>query len=497
MHDPPPTTGTMSPRPPADRAAPPEETTVSDTRIEKDSLGEKGVPAAAYYGIQTQRAVENFPISGRPTHRAVVRAFLQQKKASARALMRLDALPKDIGGAIVKAADEALGGAFDDHFVVDQFQAGAGTSFNMNNNEVLANRALELLGRQRGDYRSVSPNDHVNMAQSTNDTFPTALHVATLTMHRDFTAAVETLEKALLKKGKEFASVVKSGRTHLQDAVPVTLGQEFTGYGLAVRRARRLMDAAAEELHEIALGGSAVGTGMNCPPGYRRLVVRMLGAQTDLPLRPAADLRERFQSHLPMAHYSASLRNFALELTRISNDFRLLCSGPQTGMGEIVLPAVQPGSSIMPGKVNPVMAECLNMVCFKVIGNDTCIALAVQAGQMELNVMMPVMAQAVTESLEILTNYLPHFARNCVAGIRADEAQCRTYYEESPSLATVLNPVIGYLRAAEVAKECVKTGVPIRRLIVEKGLVSKAEADRLLDPDALTRGPDAKKRKRR
>jgi len=460
-------------------------------RVERDSLGEKRVPAEAYWGVQTQRAVENFPVSGRPTHRAVVVAFLQQKKASARALLRLAALPEDVGGAIVRAADECLAGGLADQFVVDQFQAGAGTSFNMNVNEVLANRALELLGAARGDYERVSPNDHVNKAQSTNDTFPTALHVSTLTMHRALDAALGRLADAFLAKGKEFALLVKSGRTHLQDAVPITLGQEFTGYGRAVGRARRLLDAAARELEEIALGGTAVGTGMNCPRGYRALVVGLLAEQTGLALRPAEDLRERFQSHLPVANYSAALRNFAIDLGRISNDLRLLTSGPQTGFGEVWLPAVQPGSSIMPGKVNPVMAECLNMVLFKVIGNDTCVALAAGAGQLELNVMMPVMAQALTESLEILSNYLPHFADACVRGIVADAEVCRGYYETSPSLATVLNPIIGYLAAAEVAKESVKTGVPVRELIVRKGLVSKAEADRLLDPVALTEGPDA------
>jgi aspartate ammonia-lyase len=470
---------------------PGKEGTVGATRKEKDSLGEVQVPAEAYWGVQTQRALDNFPVSGRPTHRAVTEAFLQQKKASARAHLALGTIPPEVGGAIVEAADECLAGRHAGQFVVDQFQAGAGTSFNMNCNEVLANRALEILGAARGDYKRVSPNDHVNMAQSTNDTFPTALHVSTLTMHWGLDRALGTLAEAFAAKGREFARIPKSGRTHLQDAVPVTLGQEFTGYGLTVARARRLLADAARELEPVALGGSAVGTGMNCPPGYRVLAIRLLAEQTGLRLRPADDLREKFQSHLPVAHYSGALRNLALELTRIANDLRLLCSGPQTGFGEIVLPAVQPGSSIMPGKVNPVMAECLNMICFKVLGNDHCVAMAVQAGQLELNVMMPVMAQALTESHEILANFLPHFAERCVKGIVADAAACARYYEESPSLATVLNPVIGYLRAAEVAKECVKTGTPIRRLIVEKGLVSKEEADRLLDPVALTEGPDA------
>jgi aspartate ammonia-lyase len=422
-------------------------------------------------------------------------AFLQQKKASARAHRKLRALPADVAEAIVKAADEALEGRFDDHFVVDQFQAGAGTSFNMNNNEVLANRAGEILGEPRGTYKRVHPNDHVNKGQSTNDTFPTALHVSALHRQRALDAALGTLEAAFLRKGREFAGIPKSGRTHLQDAVPLTLGQEFAGMGRTVGHARRLLAAAAEELHEVALGGTAVGTGMNTVPGYRALAVRYLAQQTGLPLRPAKDMIQRFQSHLPIHAYSAALRNLAAELARIANDLRLLCSGPQTGFGEIVLPAVQPGSSIMPGKVNPVMAECLDMVCFKVIGNDQCVSLAVQAGQMQLNVMMPVMAQAVTESQDLLVHYLPHFAKACVEGIVADAAQCRAYYEASPSLATVLNPVVGYMKAAEVAKESVKTGVPVRALIVKKGLVSRKEADRLLDPAALTVPPDARKRK--
>ena len=466
-------------------------------RTEKDSLGERKVPTTAYYGVQTQRAVENFPVSGRPTHAAVRWAFLQQKKASARAHRKLGALPAEVADAIVRAADEALEGRFDDHFVVDQYQAGAGTSFNMNNNEVLANRAGEILGEPRGTYRKVHPNDHVNKGQSTNDTFPTALHVSTLHLHRGLDAALATLERAFLSKGREFAGIPKSGRTHLQDAVPLTLGQEFSAMGKAVGHARRLLARAAEELREVALGGTAVGTGMNTVPGYRALAIRYLARQTGLPLRPAKDMVQRFQSHLPVNAYSAALRNLAYELIRIANDLRLLCSGPQTGFGEIVLPAVQPGSSIMPGKVNPVMAECLNMICYKVVGNDTTVALAVQGGQMELNVMMPAMAQALTESQDLLTSYLPHFAKACVAGIVADAEVCRGYYEASPSLATVLNPVVGYMKAAEIAKESVKTGTPIRRLIVERRLVSRAEADRLLDPAVLTVPPDARKRKRR
>ena len=459
-------------------------------RVEKDSLGEKKVPSAAYFGVQTQRAVENFPVSGRPTHAAVRWAFLQQKKASARAHLELGALPPEVAEAIVRAADEALEGRFDEHFVVDQFQAGAGTSYNMNHNEVLANRASEHLGEARGTYRKVHPNDHVNKGQSTNDTFPTALHVSTLRQHAILDRVLGDLEKAFLAKGAEFAGIPKSGRTHLQDAVPITLGQEFTAMGGAVGHARRLLGAAAEELQEVALGGSAVGTGMNTVPGYRALAIRRLAEQTGLPLRPAEDMVRRFQSHLPINAYSAALRNLAYELTRIANDLRLLCSGPQTGFGEVVLPAVQPGSSIMPGKVNPVMAECLNMVCFKIVGNDLCTSLAVQAGQMELNVMMPVMAQAVTESQDLLANYLPHFAKACVDGIVADAEVCRGYYEASPSLATVLNPVIGYMKAAEVAKESVKTGVPVRALVLKKGILKKAEADRLLDPVALTTPPD-------
>jgi aspartate ammonia-lyase len=466
-------------------------------RVEKDSLGEKKVPSTAYWGVQTQRAVENFPVSGRPTHPAVRWAFLQQKKASALAHLRLKALNPAVARAIVRAADEALEGRFDDHFVVDQFQAGAGTSYNMNHNEVLANRAGELLGQPRGTYRTVHPNDHVNKGQSTNDTFPTALHVSILHQQRSLDPALATLEKAFLAKGREFASIPKSGRTHLQDAVPLTLGQEFAAMGKAVGHGRRLLAAAAAELHEVALGGSAVGTGMNTVPGYRALAIRLLAAQTGLPLRPAKDMIQRFQSHLPVNAYSAALRNLAYELIRIANDLRLLCSGPQTGFAEIVLPAVQPGSSIMPGKVNPVMAECLDMVCFKVVGNDTCVALAVQAGQMELNVMMPVMAQAITESQDLLVHYLPHFAKACVSGIVADAEVCRGYYEASPSLATVLNPVVGYMRAAEIAKKSVKTGIPVRALIVKERIVSKAEADRLLDPAVLTVSPDERKKKRR
>jgi len=453
-------------------------------RIERDTLGEVSVPDGALYGAQTQRAVENYPISGLREHPVFIRSFILLKKAAALANKELDALDAGLADAIVAACDELLDNAekYRPQFVVDVFQAGAGTSFNMNVNEVIAN----LANPERGTYKPVHPNDHVNMAQSTNDVFPTAIRIATLLLLlNELMPELDRLSMALANRGEAFADVIKSGRTHLQDAVPVTLGQEFDAYASAVARATRHLAFAASELRELGIGGTAAGTGMNAPRGYRHAVIKHLNEMTGLELVASQDLREAMQSQLPVAAVSAALRNLALELTRIANDLRLLASGPQTGFAEIILPAVQPGSSIMPGKVNPSMLECMNQLCFHIIGSATAIDYAVQAGQLELNVMMPLMAFEILFSMEILKNYLPVFVAKCIAGIEADRAQCEAYYISSPSLATALNPIIGYAKAAEIAKESAKSGTPIPTLLREKKILSDDEIARIFTPEFL------------
>jgi aspartate ammonia-lyase len=463
-------------------------------RTERDTLGEVVVPDDALYGAQTQRAVENYPVSGLREHPTFIRSFIALKKAAALANLELGVLPGPIAEAIVKACDQILQG-FDQYrsqFVVDVFQAGAGTSFNMNCNEVIANLANVSAGGRLGEYKPVHPNDHVNMSQSTNDVFPTALRVATALLLDDLLPHLDALGAALHAKGEEFADVIKSGRTHLQDAVPVTLGQEFQAYGAAVQRATTLLGDAAGDVRELGIGGTATGTGINTPPGYRFVVVKHLNAILDYDFRSAEDLREAMQSQLPVVSVFSALRNAALELTRITNDLRLLSSGPRTGLAEILLPAVQPGSSIMPGKVNPSMLECMNQVCFHIIGAATAVDYASQAGQLELNVMMPLMAFEITFSIEILKNYLPVFVEKCISGIEADRERCQAYYISSPSLATALNPLIGYARAAEVAKESARTGTPIPKLLREKKLLSEEEIARIFTPEFLAYQADRK-----
>ncbi|HEV7241772.1 MAG TPA: aspartate ammonia-lyase [Thermoanaerobaculia bacterium] len=456
-------------------------------RIEKDTLGEVRVPADALYGAQTQRAVENYPISGLREHPQFIRAFILLKRAAALANRELGALDETLAGAIVNACDTILGDFenYRQHFVVDVFQAGAGTSFNMNCNEVLANLANVALGGRLGEYKPVHPNDHVNMAQSTNDVFPSALRMATRFLLDALLLELDTLGDVLDAKGIEFKDVIKSGRTHLQDAVPITLGQEFAAYAAATRRATRLLRNVGEEVDELGIGGTAVGTGINTPVGYRFAVLRHLNASTGIHFHPAPDLREAMQSQLPVVAVSAALRNLALELTRITNDLRLLSSGPMTGLAEITLPAVQPGSSIMPGKVNPSMLECMNQVLFHIIGADTAVAYASQAGQLELNVMMPLMAFEMTFSIEILKNYLLVFVEKCIRGIEANRERSEAYYISSPSLATALNPLIGYAAAAEIAKESAKTGKRIPDLLREKKLLSEEKIAEIFTPEFL------------
>jgi fumarate hydratase class II len=455
-------------------------------RIERDALGEVRVPADAYYGSQTARAVENFPISGLRLPRAFIAATATIKQAAADVNAALGQLDPKIAGAIAEAAKEVVEGKWDAQFPIDAFQMGAGTSQNMNANEVIANRAIELLGGKRGEYTLVHPNDHVNMAQSTNDVTPTAIRLAALMTLGDLLSALEGLVEALGQKAHEFDGIVKAGRTHLQDAVPVRLGQEFGAYAQAVAIDIERIKNARERLLYIGIGGTATGTGLNADPQYHVRMVRRLSELTGLPLRSSGNLFESMQNMADALECSAALRTLAATLTRIANDLRLMASGPNTGLDEIRLPPVQPGSSIMPGKVNPSMAEMLNMVCFHVMGNDLTILAAVQAGQLELNVMMPVIAFNLLQSIQIFTNALNAFTDRCVRGIAANEERCRYWVEHSAALATALNPSLGYSTVAEVVKEFVHTGRPIRQIVLERGLLSEAQLNEILSVQAMT-----------
>ena len=456
------------------------------TRHEKDTMGTVEVPAGAYYGAQTQRAIANFPISGLKPHPALVRATLRIKKCAAQANMATGRLDAELGAAIVAAADQALAGDFQHQFLVDPFQAGAGTSHNMNVNEVLANRANELMGGELGVYGKVNPNDHVNMAQSTNDVFPTAMRLAALELADLAGAELAGLAGTLRRKATEFDGILKSGRTHLQDAVPIRLGQEFAAYAKAIEDNLAGLTRTLPALRELGIGGTAVGTGLNAEEAFIDRIVEGLARETGQDLIRGQDLVERMQNMDPFVALCASLKGTAVNLIRIANDLRLLSSGPRTGLGEIALPAMQPGSSIMPGKVNPVMAEVTDMVCFQVIGAELAVTLAAQAGQLELNVMMPVIAYNTLFSLEILKNCLHQFSHLCVAGISASEARCRSYLDQSVGLATVLAPSIGYAAAAEVAKESAQSGKSIREVILERGILSAEALDEVLAPYPLT-----------
>jgi aspartate ammonia-lyase len=459
---------------------------MAETRKEKDSLGFVEVPARAMYGAQTARAVENFPISGMRAHPLLIRAIGMVKRAAAEANWELEVLEARRADAIIAAAQEVIEGKWDAEFVVDVFQAGAGVSFHMNANEVIANRANEILGGKLGEYKDVHPNDHVNYGQSTNDVFPTAMRVAALLALETLYPELDALADALAQKGREFDGVVKAGRTHMQDAVPIRLGQELAAYAVAMRKAQETLRNAGDGLRELGLGGTAVGTGLNTRPEYRTRAVTNLSRISGQPLFPAEDLRWAMQSQAPMGQASAALRGLALEMIRISNDLRLLSSGPNTGFNEIHLPGLQPGSSIMPGKVNPVMAELAAMVSFQVVGNDAAVAMAVQAGQLELNVMMPTMAYNVPQSTTLMANMLRVFTERCVKGIEANEARCRYYAESTIALATALNTHIGYAKSADLVKESVETGTSIVELARKKKLLTDAEIDEVLDPMRMT-----------
>jgi aspartate ammonia-lyase len=459
---------------------------MADHRIERDPLGELPVPASALYGVQTERARLNFPISGLTPLPAFVDAVVLIKKAAALTHRETGRLEPRLADAIVRAADEVLGGAHRDQFVVDVYQAGAGTSHNMNCNEVLANRANELLGGARGTYTPVHPNDHVNMAQSTNDVIPTAIRLGVLALLPALLEALEGLAVAFDGRARAFDHVVKAGRTHLQDATPIRLGQEFAAYARTLRRAAARLAGAAEDLRDLGIGGTAVGTGLNAEPAYPALMVKHLAALTGLALRVGADRVQLMQSLGDVAAFSGALRALALDLGKIADDLRLLASGPRTGLAEIRLPAVQPGSSIMPGKVNPSIAEMVNQVCYQVMGNDVTIALACGAGQLELNVMMPVVAHNLLFALGILTRASGVFAERCVAGIEADEAMCRHWLERSPALVTALAPAIGYAAAAALAKAALEEGITVRELVERRGVLKGRETVEVLDERAMT-----------
>jgi aspartate ammonia-lyase len=466
-------------------------------RTERDPLGEKAVPADAYYGIQTVRAVENFPISGLRAPADLVTATVHVKKACAAANVALGRLEERIGTAIARAADEVLGGALRDQFVVDVYQAGAGTSHNMNTNEVLANRAEEILGGRRGEYQLVHPNDHVNMGQSTNDVYPTATRVALLFGAAPLVHAARALAKSLDARALEFADVLKVGRTHLQDAVPMTLGQEFGGFAACVARGADDLERASWQLRELNLGATALGTGLNAGEEFTNQAIKNIAIQTDLDVLTAPNKFRVTQSMGDVLAYSGAVRRLAVELSKVAGDLRLLSMGPRAGISEITLPAVQPGSSIMPGKVNPSIPEMVNQVCYQVIGCDMTIAAAAEAGQLELNVMMPVIAWNALHETTILREAMRSLTTRCVDGIVANVERCRELLDRSTAMATALSPYIGYAATAEIAKEAVKTGKPIRQIVLERGLIDAQQLDRILSVENMTRpgiaGAEAKK----
>ena len=449
-------------------------------RLDKDSLGEVKVPSNAYYGPFTVRASNQYKVTGQKPHLSMIKAFAMIKRSAALANRDLNILPAEKADAIVKACDEILSGNLLDQFIVDTINSGAGTAFNMNINEVIANRALEISGHNIGDYSFMNPNDDVNMSQSSNDTFPTAMHIALLMNMKGVTDSLRSLIMALEKKGQEFREVMKIGRTHLMDALPVTLGAEFDVYAFSLKRGlNKIVDVCAD-LEYVGLGATAVGTGANTPSGYDKLVIKYLSQISGLSLKPSQNYFFSLQSKFEITMCSSILRNIAIELIKMSNDIRLMASGPISGLSEITIPAVHAGSSIMPGKVNPSLSECLNMICFIIVGNDVSVALAAQAGQFELNVMLPGMIKDMLESTDMLKNFLSVFASNMIDGLKANEQKLESLVEKSPILVTLLNSHIGYLKASEIYKESMATNKSIKELILEKGLMTKEELDNAL-----------------
>lgn len=463
-------------------------------RVEKDIIGEVKLPEDAYYGITTQRVLQDFKISGRIINPKFLESYIILKKACALSNVKIGNLDSRLGKAIVQASDEILNGKLTDQFKIDVFQMGAGTAFNMNCNEVLANRANEILGSKKGDYTPIHPNDHVNMSQSTNDTFPTAMRIAILLKLKDLDIELEKIEKSFHEKAIQFDSIIKAGRTHLQDAVPIRLGQEFEAYGKTFSKCRDYIKNAGNLCREIGIGGSAIGTGLNNKIGYSEEVIYQLNKMTGLNFKQAEDLREIMQSQSAVSQVSSTLKNLALELIRISNDLRLLSSGPKTGLAEIRLPAIVVGSSIMPGKINPSILEMLNMVSFQVVGNDMTISMAVQAGQLDLNVMMPSMAFNILFSIEILTNAIHQTRIKCIEGIEADEEKCNYYASSTLGLATILNPIIGYKKAGEIVLKALNGNKTIIDIIREDKILSEKEIKKLMNPSTMTEPPFPEKK---
>jgi aspartate ammonia-lyase len=454
-------------------------------RTDTDSLGKVKIPTSAYYGPFTGRAINQYHVTGTRAHPNLIRAFVMIKRSAAVANMKTKAIDKKKATSIITACDfilkeyEGKTRKYNEQFVVDAINSGAGTAFNMNTNEVIANIALEIMHKKKGQYQYLHPNDHVNMSQSSNDTFPTSMHVAILMNLKQVFPAIEKLTKSLSAKAKQFSSYRKIGRTHLMDALPVTLGSEFAAYNTSITKAKDALAFAQKELHYVALGGTAVGTGANTPKNYRKTVVSELAKISKLPLKPEKDMQYSLQSKFAVSTVSAALRNLALEINKLANDIRLMASGPIAGLSEIGIPAVHAGSSIMPGKVNPSLAECMNMICFNIIGNDTSVAYAAQAGQFELNVMLPGMLKCILESTDMLKNFLPIFSSNLIDGITANKAELIQDIEQSPVIVTFLTPVIGYQKSAQLFKESLATGKTIRELAVEKKFLSNKEIDSL------------------
>ena len=449
-------------------------------RSDKDSLGTVKIPTDAYYGPFTGRAIKQYQVTGQRPHPNLIKSFAMIKRSAALSNMKAKALDRKRGNAIAKACDKIIAGKYQDQFVVDMINSGAGTAFNMNTNEVIANVALKILGKKLGQYEHLHPNDHVNMSQSSNDTFPTAMHVAILFAIRDMLPVIDRLIKSLRKKAKQFSSYKKVGRTHLMDALPVTLGSEFASYATALTVARDGITLAKKELEKVALGGTAVGTGANTPKGYRNVAIRELSKVSKLSLRPQQDMQYSLQSRYAVANMSSALKNYSVDLGKIANDIRLMASGPIAGLSELSIPAVHAGSSIMPGKVNPSLAECMNMICYAVIGNDTTVTVAAQAGQFELNVMLPVMLKSVLDSTDMLTNFLPIFSANLIDGLDANKQKLQDNIEKSPVIVTLLAPKIGYQKSDDLFKESMKTGKTIRELVISKKLMTKKQVDSLL-----------------
>jgi len=449
-------------------------------RTDIDSLGPVKIPIDAYYGPFTGRAIKQYNVTGNPSHRNLIKSLVMIKRSAAVANMKTKAINRKQGTAIVKACDKILAGKYIDQFLVDMINSGAGTAFNMNSNEVITNVALKGLGKKQGQYKFLHPNDHVNMSQSSNDTYPTAMHMAILFSFGEMLPAIDKLIKSINRKAKQFSKYKKLGRTHLMDALPVTLGSEFTAYATSLTNAKNQIIASQKELEQVALGGTAVGTGANTPRGYKKIVITELSKISKLSLKPQKDMQYSLQSKFPVANASSALKNFAIELGKIANDIRLMASGPIAGLAELGIPAVHAGSSIMPGKVNPSLAECMNMICFSVMGNDTTVSFAAQAGQFELNIMLPGMLKAVLDSTDMLTNFLPIFSANLIDGLTANQIRLRENIENSPVIVTLLTPKIGYLKSADLFKESLNTGKTIRELVVSKKLMTNKEVSALL-----------------